>query len=289
MAAMAQIKVDRDDVMADGLEDSPVVDAVTAASDEPAKQVQVADDKGAVAIAPEAMVEVVVSGVAKLVPVSEVVKGYQIESVARESLRKASEVLKEAESIKRAAVSAAPAPVTVTPESLKESLDLLVEGETGEAAKKLAGILTAPVAAAPEVNVHDAVEKVLSSKENAKVYNSFLSDYKELADPDVYEVCDRIYVREFEAKVEAGEITYEEALRKSGDMTREKFNLTPPPAPAGGDEGKVATDRAAIVAANKNKINNIQTAGARLPAPSGDKPRSTAEVISEMRKRRGLS
>lgn len=282
MAAMSQIKVDREDVVADGLNDAQPGDDAAAVSDDSGKPGD--DDKGQVAVAPEAMVEVIVNGVSKLVPVSEMVKGYQIESVARENLRKASEVLKEAERIKTAAVTTTPAAAPVTPETLKGALDLLVEGETGEAAKQLAGIFTAP-AAAPEVNLQDAVERVLSSKENAKIYDSFLDDYKELSDPDVYEVCDRIYVREFEAKVAAGEISYDEALRKSGDMTRQKFNL----APAAAGAGEVKQDRAVTVAANKQRINNIQTAGARLPAATGDKPKSTADVILEMRKKRGLS
>ena len=287
LAAMSSIKVDRQDVDAEGLSGAPVVavaDIPAASEDagtaEPGNGVKVA--------APDAMVEVLVHGVAKLVPVSEAVKGYQMESVARENLRKASETLKEAERIKQEAVPAASLPAAVDTGTLKDVFDLLVEGETEDAAKQFAGILTAQAAPAP-LDVQGEVKKALTAEANGKVYDKFLADYKELADPDVYDVCDKIFVREYQPLIDAGEISFDEALRKAGDATRTKFNIkveTPAVDPA---PEVPATGRAAV-AANKARITNIPTAGGRLPAAaSTDKPKSTAEVIAEMRSRRGLS
>lgn len=287
MALMSQIRVDRQDVEAEGFGAEAAAVAPVAARDDAGKVVDPAEGLKA---APDAMVEVLVHGVARLVPVSEVVKGYQIESVARENLRKASETLKDAERIKSAAIPAAvPAATPVNAESLKGALDLMVEGETGEAAKVLAGLLAAPVVQQP-LDVQGEVKKALKADEAGKVYDKFLGDYKELADPDVYGVCDKIYEREFLPLVESGELSFDEGLRKAGDATRAKFNFKAEEVKADPVEiPAVVTGRAATVAANKAKIVNIPTAGGRLPAASADKPKSTADVIQEMRARRGLS
>lgn len=285
-AAMSQIRVDRDDV---GVDLAQAAAGTVAASDDAGGGgVVVAPAGSPMVAAPDAMVEVTIGGVTRLVPVSEAVKGYQIESVARENLRKASETLKEAERIRStAAPVAVSAAAPVSAESLKGALDLLVEGETEEAAKQLAGILVAP-AAVPQVDVQGEVKKALQAEEGQKVFNKFLDEHKELSDPDIYAVCDQIFMREYEPLLAAGALSYDEALRKAASDTRAKFNINPEaaasnPAPAAGTVGRAA------VAANKARINNIPSAGGRLPAPAADRPKSTADVIQQMRARRGLS
>lgn len=282
MAAMAQIQVDRQDVDAEGFSDVPAT-VQEAVKDDAGAGVQAGGVKIA---APDAMVEVIEHGIARLVPVSEAVKGYQMESVARENLRKASEALKEAVRIKSQVVVPVAAPA-VSVESVKGALDLMVEGETGSAAEKLVGLFTAPVAAQP-LDVQGEVRKALAAEEGGKVFEKFLGDYKELADPDIYAVCDKIFEREFQPLLETGELSYEEALRKAGDLTRVKFNIKVEEAAPVVVDPPVVTGRAAV-AANKAKITNIPTAGGRTPTVSVDKPKSTTEVIAEMRQRRGLS
>lgn len=254
-----------------------------------------ADKEEPAPVATPQTVRVKVDGEEKELPVDEVVKGYQKDSVASRRLEEAARKMKEVEQ-REAAISErerqiqaiqAPSPEDDEDgDEIQAAIDALVEGDNAAAAKLLRdAVKKGRQPASPAVNATELAAQIkadLAAEREQDEHNKAMSDFLKanpaFADPAEGEpksnervMGDHIYVSVYLPKVAAGEISYREALNKTAEDVAKVF--TPAPAPNAREE-------------RKKTVNNLPTAGSARQTQSTP-PQTALDVIDEMKKMRG--
>jgi len=266
-------------------------------------------------------VRVKVDGQEKELLVADVVTGYQKNEVASERLRKASERGRELDAreealrnleaqIKLQTVSLSqPSQGAITvPENgddlqvqlksaVSDAFSAMVDGDTEAATKLLVDAIVKgrPVVTetTPAIDPQQIAAQVRQTLNSEQVWDNFVRDNPEFREEyddqgtaivsKQREYGDFIYARDFAPLVERGEISYQEALISTAKSVRDTFSpgIQPPPVPElTGTEQRQQ---------RKQAIDNIAiAAGARSAGAVEEKEESRAEILSNMRKVRGL-
>lgn len=268
-------------------------------------------------------VRVKVDGEEKELLIADVVTGYQKNEVASERLRKASErgremdareeTLKNLEAqLKLQTVNLSQPDNGDTKPNLQVEDDLqvqlksvvseafgaMVDGDTEAATKLLVDAIVkgrpvvTPVTT-PPVDPQQIAAQVRETLNSEQVWEEFVRDNPEFREEfddqgnaivsKQREYGDFIYTRDFAPRVARGEISYQEALTSTAKSVRDTFSpgIQPQPEPElSGTEQRQQ---------RKAAIDNIAiAAGARSAGPVEEKEESRAEVLTNMRKARGL-
>lgn len=262
-------------------------------------------------------VRVKIDGEEKELSVADVVAGYQKNEVASERLRKASEQRRELDARERA-VQQLEAQIRLQSQDLSRpaasesnadggddvmtqmkapiarALELFTEGDVEQASDLLAKAMMANKGrdtTTPAVDARQIAKQVKQELDGEHVWETFVRDNPEFQvsfDDQGQQIVSRereigdlIYIRDYEAKVQSGEISYLEALNQTAAAAKRMF------APAGSDTPKVSGSEERQ--SRKAALDNIVVAaGARGAGPVEEKEESRADVIASMRRSRHL-
>jgi hypothetical protein len=261
-------------------------------------------------------VRVKVDGEEKELSVADVVAGYQKNEVASERLRKASEKGRELDARERAVQqleaqvklqSGNPSQTAAGDDQaagddamaqmkapIARALELFTEGDVEEASNLLAKAMMANKGrenTTPAVDAQQIAKQVRQEMDGEQVWENFVRDNPEFrAEFDDQgnqiisrerEIGDLIYVRDYEAKVQSGEISYLEALTQTAATAKRML------APAVQEQAKLSGSEERQ--SRKAALDSIVVAaGARNAGPVEEKEESRADVIASMRKSRHL-
>ncbi|MFZ4856145.1 MAG: hypothetical protein ACOYL3_07085 [Desulfuromonadaceae bacterium] len=262
-------------------------------------------------------VRVKIDGEEKEISVADVVAGYQKNEVASERLRKASEQRRELDA-REQAVRQLEAQIKLQSGNLSQSsggdsrgddgddamtqmkapiaraLELFTEGDVEEASNLLAKAMMANKGrdtTTPAVDAQQIAKQVRQELDGEHVWESFVRDNPEFQvqfDDQGQQIVSRereigdlIYMRDYDARVQSGEISYLEALTQTAAAAK-RF-VTPEvkgqQKPSGSEERQ----------SRKAALSNIAVAaGARGAGPVEEKEESRADIIASMRKSRHL-
>lgn len=279
MLAMEAIKVKRDD------DDEPSADDQLALQSTDAPQKMFADDK--------ALVKVKVDGVEQEIPVADVVRSYQKDAAAQARLNEATRVLDEAR--RTAAAAIPPARVeqpdatndttaTPMPESVKEFVEALFEGDTEKAVEAFGKLgLNTGRSDGATLDLEQVQAQLTPAIKQQLIDDSALERFEKdnadlAADPHLVSVTNG-FIQE---AVNGGK-PYAQALEDGAQRTRDwlaSIGAAKPrsePAPGAHQPSKLER-KASIdeVQALNRTANTTQTA-----------PESPSQVIAAMRKARG--
>jgi len=236
------------------------------------------------------MVRVKVDGQVVELPLSEVTKGYQKDAVASRRLAQAAEERKLLDAEKMALAEQKRQIETAGTLSLEDDGDVdaqvsaimagLVEGDEEAASNALKSILKGRQSATPidEESLLAKAEARIEQKkietENGKAWQEFVESNPAFGDETSKQrqYGDFLFVSVYGPQVQAGEISYREALSKAAEDVATVFS--PPVNPR---QSKI--DR-------KAAIDNLPVAGARSvrTVPAAE---STEDILAEMRRERG--
>lgn len=249
------------------------------------------------------LVTVKIEGKEEKKPLSEILAGYQKNETASERLRRASEKQKELEARERNLLEQErqiqlagqlSVETTDTDDGLEQALGALAEGDTATAAQALREIIkgrqqqTTP----QKINVADIAAQVEEKISTQNDWNDFLRENPEFREDvdgqgnPVYtkerQFGDFLFERDYAHRVESGELSYREALNQTAQEVRKVFS--PPPAAAPSPE-QVAREKKLE---RKKSIDHLPVAAGARASGEQQQEESRSDVISEMRKSRGL-
>jgi hypothetical protein len=187
---------------------------------------------------------------------------------------------------------------------VSEVMNALVEGDEEKGAAALRELLRKGRHEATPVDEKALVGKVRSELareqeqvQAAQVWTSFVEEFPEFRDQSDAETGepilseerkygDYVFERDFAPKVEAGELSYQEALSQTAEAVRKVF--AKPAAPEA--EGAVTKDPLEARRERKKQIDQLPVAaGGRVAETKEEAGESASDAIREMRKARGLS
>lgn len=277
-----QLEEGREVVVDDG---AAVNDQSAFATDQ--KQV-LADDQLAVT-----MVRVKVDGQEVELPLSEVTKGYQKDSVASRRLEDAAAQRKELDARKleldaQEQLLTAGTVVGVNDpafrDQIKASLEALSEGDVDQAVNALAEVLTTgrQTATPQQVDTDAITAQVKSQLEHDATWENFVSSNEAFADETSKERIfgDALYTRKYLPMIEAGQISYREALTETAKEVKAAFTpaAAPPPPPL--------TDRQKKEI-RKQSIDNLQVAVGARDVTDPPKTETAVDVLERLKGWRG--
>ncbi len=284
MLAMESITVKRDD-------DEP---ASTGADDQLALQTETQAPRVLTDGLDKTMVRVKVNGVEQELPVADVVKGFQIESAARQRMAEADELMRQARAAAAAAAAKPPGQVdTPAPEkdtsahssaeSLGEFVDTLFEGDKDKAVAALAKLIGGRTETSPTLDLTELAAQVTPEIRQQLIDDSalerFAKDNADLAaDPHLVSVTNG-FIQE---AVNGGK-PYAEALGEGAQRTRDWL------ASIGAAKPKTEPEQGAHQPSKlerKAGIDEVQALN-RTANTTQAAPTSPSSVIAEMRKARG--
>lgn len=244
-------------------------------------------------------VKVKIDGQTVEMPLSEVARGYQKDSVASRRLEQAARERQELEAI-RNELAERESRLTATKmqqqppsaetdagldEQIKAAMAALIEGDEEEATKALREVLgrkgqPATPAIDEEAIIAKAearIEQRRVEAENASAWRDFLDTNPAFADEASRErqYGDYLFNTVYGPKMQAGELSYREALVNAAQEIQSLFHV-------GSSAPQVRNEREE----RKAKIDNLPTAGARAVS----KPKqaeSIEDILEEMRRERG--
>jgi hypothetical protein len=244
-------------------------------------------------------VKVKVDGQELELPLSEVTKGYQKDAVASRRLAQAAEErkmldarqreLEERENRLTASPSATPVDGDADVDAqIKAAMSALVDGDEDAATEALKAVIKGRGTTTPQVIDEEAlvaraaqrIEEKRIVEENAKAWEEFTGTSPAFADETSKErqYGDYLFHTKYGPLLEAGEISYREALTQAAEEVTAVFQpQIPETVPANPRQQK--EDR-------KKSIDNLPVAGARATrtAPAVE---TTDDVLAEMRRERG--
>lgn len=251
-------------------------------------------------------VRVKVDGQVMELPLSEVTKGYQKDAVASRRLAQAAEERKALEAKHReieelgrtlAAAKASPSAGAEAGDAdvdaqIAAAMTALVEGDEQGAAQALKAIIlkgrgSSDAPATPVIDeeallakAEARIEQKREAAERARAWDEFVASNPAFADETSKQrqYGDYLFVSVFAPRIEAGEISYREALSEAAKEVSAVFG-----AGAAEQQGPSARQQKEE---RKKAIDNLPTATARAvrPVPEAE---TTDDVLAEMRKMRG--
>lgn len=251
------------------------------------------------------MVKVKVDGVEREMPITEVVKGYQKDAAASKRLQEAAEKEREIQR-QRAELEQLRAQMqsgqkeTQLSDNMPDDADL--DGQIEEAmtaiaigddekATELMKVLIkgrSKATATQQVNIDEIKQSIKQefeqervASEQAQAFQSFLAEYPEFAVEDSPErkYGDYLFNTQYGAQIEAGEISYQEALNAAAAEARRIYAGT------GGTTESTSANRPSKQE-RKQAIDNVPVAGGRA-IKAAQTPETVDDAIKEMRKMRG--
>lgn len=246
---------------------------------------------GTPAPAEDLRVKVKVDGVEQELPISEVVKGYQVSTAANRRMQEAAEMRKAVEA-EKAALLAQQGQRQMSqgePVEVSRFVDALSEGDADAATEILQGLIAKP-AAAPQIDETAIVERVQQQFETRQAWADFVRENPSFADrtdeqgnpaepTQERQYGDFLFATKYGPLVEQGQLSYREALNRTAADVTQVFTRP--------DGKQVVRPQAE---ARRQGLDHIPTATGRaqLP-PDGSKVKSPAEIIADMRRARGLA
>ncbi|CAB4211916.1 hypothetical protein UFOVP1419_51 [uncultured Caudovirales phage] len=262
-------------------------------------------------------VRVKIDGEEKELSVADVVAGYQKNEVASERLRKASEQRRELDARERAVqqleaqmklqsgnLSHSPSgddqadngddAMTQMKAPIARALELFTEGDVEEASNLLAKAMMANKGrenTTPAVDAKQIAQQVRQELDGEHVWETFVNNNPEFRvefDDQGQQIISRereigdlIYMRDYDAKVQSGEISYLEALTQTAAAAKRFVTPEIPTQQKISGSEERQSRKAAL-------DNIVVAAGARGAGPVEEKEESRADVIASMRKSRHL-
>jgi len=242
----------------------------------------------------EVKVRVKVDGVEVDLPVSEVIKGYQKDSVASRRLAEAATERKSLEAKEQellvreqALVKEIPLSPVVgdTDNQIKLAMTALAEGNEEEAAAALQAYIdqgrqqTTQAVIPPVIDEEAIVARTKAQIENDQAWSEFVASNTAFADVSSKQrqYGDYLFDSVYAPLIQSGEISYREALVKTAEEVNQIF--TP--------EKPVMTVQQQKEL-RKQRIDNLPVAaGARAPSNNNPVPKTREETIEEMARMRG--
>lgn len=250
-------------------------------------------------------------------PLSEVIKGYQKDAVASRRLAEAAEERRRLEALQReveaererqkaAKGAQTPSPKTDPVEAggddgdvdaqIKAAMSALVDGDEETATKALKSLLkgrrdeghpqTTPqideeaIIAKAQERTREALAQERAQEDNQKAWQEFVGSNEAFADDQSKErqYGDYLFNTKYIPMLQAGEISYREALSK----TAEEVNAVFRPAPSESSSTSTRQQKEE----RKKAIDNLPVAGARA-VRQAPKEETADDVLTEMRQARG--
>lgn len=184
---------------------------------------------------------------------------------------------------------------------VSEAMAALIEGDEAKATAALLDVIKKGRPAATPLDETQLVDKVKNRlaaedavAQQAAVWEAFVSEhpeFREQVDPVTGAVSlseerqygDYLFERDFLPKIQAGEISYQEALKQTAEAAGKVFAKSATPTPP--EKKDAFTERSE----RKRQLDQLPVAaGARNVAASEGAGESQADIIREMRKARGL-
>lgn len=237
-------------------------------------------------------VKVKVEGVEVELPLSEVTKGYQKDSVASRRLAEAAEErkkleqwevdLKARESLLISGDSSSSAQNTGDMDTqVKAAIAALVEGDEITATEALKAIIGngRQETTHPVIDEDAIIAKAETRLENKRAWDDFVGTNPAFADETSKQrqYGDYLFNLVYSPLVAAGEISYREALVKTADEVNQVFVPQPAPTPRQKKEER------------KKGIDNIPVAAGARSVNNQAQPKSVEETLEDMRRARGQS
>jgi hypothetical protein len=240
------------------------------------------------------MVRVKVDGVEQDIPVADVVRSYQKDAAAQARLNEATRVLEEAR--RTAAATAKPparveqeddagdTPSATKPETVKEFVEALFEGDTDKAVEAFAKLgLNTGRSSGATLNLEQVQAQLTPAIKQQLIDDSALERFEKAnadlaADPHLVSVTNG-----FIQEAVNGGTSYADALEAGAKRTRDWLasigaaKPAPEPAPSAHQPSKLE---------RKARIDEVQALN-RTANTTQDAPASTSSVIAEMKKARG--
>ncbi len=246
-------------------------------------------------------VRVKVDGQVVEMPLSEVAKGYQKDAVASRRLDQAAEERKALDALKKQLeererqLAAAKAPPSSEQDDedveaqIKAAMSALVDGDEEKATNAIKSVFKGRrEAATPTIDEEALVAKAAqrieekrTTEDNAKAWDEFVNSNAAFADETSKErqYGDYLFNTVYGPKVEAGELSYREALSKAAQDVTTVFHPQPQqqqPQPSARQQKEQ----------RKAAIDNLPVAGARA-VRQPETEQTTDDVLAEMRASRG--
>jgi hypothetical protein len=241
-------------------------------------------------------VKVKVDGQEVLMPLAEVAKGYQKDAVASRRLEQAARERQELEAFRRQLAEqeqrlTQARQVPLSPEGdagddleaqIKAAMSALIDGDEEQAAQALRKVVGRQ-AATPAID-EDAIiakaeariEAKRQEAENADAWREFVDSNPAFADETSKQrqYGDYLFNTVYGPKLEAGELSYREALRAAAQDVATVF------------QGEPEAPARSVREERKQRIDNLPTAGARA-VRQAPKSESVEDVLEDMRRMRG--
>lgn len=245
-----------------------------------------------VATDPQMLVRVKVNGKEEERPLADVLTGYQKNEAASERLRLAAAKEKDLNA-RELALQAIERQVQLQSQSstdgdtddsaLDMAINALVEGDTETAKKALRDAINKgrePVTTPQAIDEDALIDRIEQKQEGKKAWETFLKDNPEFADDQSRErqYGDYLFKTKYSPKIEAGEISYHQALFDAADEVKNTF--------AAPISQKTALE---IKQERKKALDVLPIAsGARQVAAAAEQEETPASILAQMRKGRGL-
>ena len=241
-------------------------------------------------------VKVKVDGQEVMMPLAEVAKGYQKDAVASRRLEQAARERQELELFRRQLAEqeqrlsqARQAPLSPEGDAgddleaqIKAAMSALIDGDEDQAAqalRKVVGRQAATPAIDEEAIIAKAEARIEAKRqeaENADAWREFVDSNPAFADETSKQrqYGDYLFNTVYGPKLEAGELSYREALRAAAQDVATVF------------QGEPEAPARSVREERKQRIDNLPTAGARA-VRQAPKSESVEDVLEDMRRMRG--
>lgn len=241
-------------------------------------------------------VKVKVDGQEVMMPLAEVAKGYQKDAVASRRLEQAARERQELEAFRRQLAEqeqrltqARQAPLSPEGDAgddleaqIKAAMSALIDGDEDQAAqalRKVVGRQAATPAIDEEAIIAKAEARIEAKRqeaENADAWREFVDSNPAFADETSKQrqYGDYLFNTVYGPKLEAGELSYREALRAAAQDVATVF------------QGEPEAPARSVREERKQRIDNLPTAGARA-VRQAPKSESVEDVLEDMRRMRG--
>ena len=267
---------ERDNEMKDAGHEVIDTSGIEEKQDEPEPEIEVKDEKQDEPEEPEAKIETVkikVDGEEKEVPRDKIyeagIRAMQKESSADKRLEEATRLLREAKEYVQPQAAVDPSPQW-------DDATVAYALEHGDEAQKAYAVnqMRARDTTTPDELIRQTTARVLDTVDLRESADWFFKEYSEIAkDPYLFQLAS---IAEDKARAEGDNRPRKELYKSIGDNLRQW-------------KGGSAVQTLEAKKEAKSNIVNIASASVKKSTPAEAKPKSTSDVIEEMRKRRGQS